>query len=402
MEGFFSPAELNLVKPPASTAAQCGLCGLYKTCRSPKMPPSGKGQAGVLLVGEAPGKNEDLDGRQFVGKTGQLLEAVLAEIGVSMRRQCRITNAIICRPPGNVFPSNAAVDWCRPNLTAEIKSFRPKVIIPLGSKAIKAVLGPYWHDPNLGGAKRWSGYRIPLRKLNAWVCPTYHPSYVEREFRDAALYRAVFKKHLAAAFELDAHPWEEIPDYESKVDLIYSDEKAEAVILRAVGRGVPCAFDYETDRLKPDRPESCILAASICQGARAFAFVMGPAARDAMRKFLKSDVPKISHNAKFEERWSRRVLKTRVRNWHRDTMLDAHIIDCRTGTSSLKFQALVHFGMEDYNSHLEKLLQSGEGGNGRNDIRRVDTKNLLLYCGLDSLFTHELARLQGEILGEPL
>lgn len=398
MKGFFSPSQLAQFKEPPNLYAKCGLCKLYKTCNSPRMEPSGKGKSGVLIVGEAPGANEDRDGVQFTGKTGQLLESVLASIDVKMRRDCRITNALACRPPNNIIPKLKMVDWCRPKVLKVIDDFNPRVIIPLGSKAIKSILGPYWKDANVGGALRWAGYQIPLRKPNVWVCPTYHPSFVDREKADAALYRKVFTAHLKAAFALEARPWPEVPDYEGQVDLLYSPEAACEAIRAVVKAGRPTAFDYETDRLKPEHERSTILAASMCHGARAFAFPMCVQTHRVFKEFLRSKVPKISHNLKFEERWSRRFFGTRVRAWCWDTMTTAHALNSRQGATSLKFQALVNFGQEDYSSHLDKLMHAGSGGSGQNDIRDVDKKSLLLYCGLDSLHTLELARLQAKEL----
>src|SRR5688572_528647 len=88
-------------RPP--TIPKCGACGLLKGCKSPKMPVSGKGAKGILIIGEAPGRDEDIQGRPFVGATGEKLETTLRKLGVEMRRDCWLTNALICRPKANVI-----------------------------------------------------------------------------------------------------------------------------------------------------------------------------------------------------------------------------------------------------------------------------------------------------------
>src|SRR5437879_5510271 len=106
-KGFFAALDVVENKAPASLIPKCGACGLFKTCQSPKMPPSGKGRKRILICSEAPGRNEDEQGIHFVGKAGQFLEECLEECEINFRKDCWITNAIICRPPKNKLPPNA-------------------------------------------------------------------------------------------------------------------------------------------------------------------------------------------------------------------------------------------------------------------------------------------------------
>src|ERR1700724_1744053 len=97
MKGFFT-AESDKSKARIPLVAQCGACGLRRHCNSPLMPVSGEGRKGIFVLGEAPGKSEDLRNEPFVGKSGQLLESTLAKFGVDLRRDCFIGNSLICRP----------------------------------------------------------------------------------------------------------------------------------------------------------------------------------------------------------------------------------------------------------------------------------------------------------------
>ncbi len=125
------------------------------------MVPYGEGKKGVLIVGEAPGANEDKQGRPFVGKAGQYLRETLKTFGVSLDRDCVTTNALICRPPDNKIDDPKKIGYCRPNLIKTIGNVDPKVIITLGQPALRAVIKQFWKD-DLGKMERWIGWQIPV------------------------------------------------------------------------------------------------------------------------------------------------------------------------------------------------------------------------------------------------
>src|ERR671939_215454 len=87
----------------------------------------GNADAELMFVGEAPGKNEDLQGKPFVGKAGKLLDQLLAEIGLS-RQQVFIANVLMCRPPGNRDPLPEEIEECKPYLMKKIQLIEPKMI----------------------------------------------------------------------------------------------------------------------------------------------------------------------------------------------------------------------------------------------------------------------------------
>lgn len=403
--GFFSPSTLKLVQAPAFLVPRCGTCGLHKQCRTPKMEASGSFRKKIMIVGEAPGRDEDLEGKQFVGETGGLLKRTLASMGIDMRKDCLLDNSLRCRPPDNSVPDEKMVDYCRPNVLNTIRDHSPNVIILLGSRAIRSVITHAYKDDDVGGIKRWAGFQIPCLDPNAWICPTFHPSFVSRnERQDKGMSRRMFTRHLEAAVSITSRPWDEVPDYTKEV-VICQDPSAAAKTLRKFLRnGGRVAFDYETDRLKPDMPGRRILSCSVCwEGKVTIAYPWLGEAIDATKEILLSDMPKIASNAKFEERWTRRVFGFRVRNWRWDTMIKAHALDCRRGISSIKFQAFVRLGQPDYDKHLEAMKKSREkGGNEVNSLREADMRQLLMYNGLDSLLEYKVAEMQAEQLGERL
>ena len=116
----------------------CSRCPLAKE-RTRAVPGEGPDRAGILLVGEAPGRDEDHEGRPFVGRAGSVPDRCLEEAGIE-RSQVFITNAVKCRPPNNRRPKKDEIEACRPYLEAQIEFVQPKVVILMGNAATKAVL----------------------------------------------------------------------------------------------------------------------------------------------------------------------------------------------------------------------------------------------------------------------
>lgn len=403
MKGFFHKSQLLAMgtKPPNLTP-RCERCRLYKDCTSPKMPPVGEGLKGVLIIAEAPGRTEDESGEQLTGKAAQRLRKTLNEIGIDLEEDCVKTNSIICRPPGNRTPTSDELSYCRPHLVETIEKHDPHLIIALGSSALLQLITPYW-DKDFGVFERWVGNQIPLQPLNAWICPTWHPQYLERdrnEVRDLW-----FRKHLEAAFSKTRKPWKEVPDYKAMVELPDEEQVRQVFSEMADYQGM-AAIDYETNALKPDDKRTAVpVSFSITWGRgkaeRCIAYPLVPANLDITRNFLRSPIPKVAANLKYEERWSITHFNTRVRNWCWDTMQCAHVIDNRPGVTSNDFQAFTQLGLPSYSSHISPMLKSKEkGASTVNQIlSEINLKQLLIYNGLDTVSELELAIKQMKRLG---
>lgn len=397
---FFQGSQLTAKPPP--TVPLCGACGLYKGCESPKMPVSGQGRKKWLVVAEAPGKNEDEEGEQLIGQAGQFLRKRLKNLGIDLDRDCWKTNALICRPPKNRDPKSKEIEYCRPNVLATIKKLKPEVILLLGGSAVKSVIGHTWGG-SVGPIGRWVGWQIPDTKLNAWICPTWHPSYLIRQDRDRALH-LWFDRHLEAAAELEGRPWENIPDYKRDI-LCVLDTGAVAGMLDGLpkDRGV-WAFDYETNMLKPDNDNAEIICCAVSWGDGdepriTIAYPWHGKAIEATGRLLKSRLPKVASNLKFEERWTKKAFGHGVRNWAFDTMQAAHILDNRQAITSIKFQVYIRLGMAAYNTHLDKYLKSNSAQEANRIIKEVAVDDLLMYCGLDASLEYRVAMIQARELG---
>jgi uracil-DNA glycosylase family 4 len=363
------------------------------------MPVSGKGKRSILFVAEAPGQQEDQSGVQFVGEAGRCLRNILKEIDVDID-DCWKTNSAICRPPNNDI-TDLHIESCRPNLLNTIRELKPKVIFLLGESAVKSLISTEWGD-DLGSIGRWVGWNIPSQTYKSWLCPTYHPSHVLRSGSDPTLSKIV-KEHFVRGIARETAPW---PDY----SLAELSKRVEIFTDPVMGMGAmqdlntakgKLAWDYETTGLKPERKEQQIVSVSFClNGTHTFATAIEPYCFPTLSKVLKNpNLRKIASNMKFEERWTRTKLGHGVAGWDHDTMLASHVLDNRGSISSIKFQTYVNFGVGDYSSSIKPFSQA-DTANGLNRIREVPIRDVLLYCGLDSMFEYMVEEIQeGPIYG---
>ncbi len=391
--GFFAPSE-TLDKSPTPSSPRCGACGLHKTCESPKMELSGEGRRKILIVGEAPGADEDEEGIPFIGRAGkQLANSLWDAAGIKPHRDCWITNALRCRLPENRDPTPDELRACQPNLIKAIEQLKPEIIMPLGKFGIMAVIGLVWKEA-VGSANRWLGWQIPCQEWNAWICPTWHPAYIMRKLEEKGATNLLFERHLAAVGELGGRPWEVVPDYASQVKIEMNHREA-AIWLDDIKETDVIAFDYETNMLKPDSKRARIYSCAVCvNGERTLAYPWFGYAAMATGALLRSQVRKIGANIKFEERWTKRVFGHGVRNWVWDCNLGAHIIDHRTGITSVKFQGFVLLGQALWNDRVEQFFQGPS--NEPNNIGKIDLTTLLRYNGMDAVVEYHVAKKQKE------
>jgi uracil-DNA glycosylase len=144
----------------------CTRCGLHAT-RTQAVPGTGPCPADVMVVGEAPGFNEDIQGKPFVGAAGKLLDKLLERIGLG-RETVYITNVLKCRPPQNRDPMPNEAEACLPYLRAQYKLIQPKAVLILGRHALERML------PGSGSISRVHG-QIFMRSGVAFM-PVYHPA----------------------------------------------------------------------------------------------------------------------------------------------------------------------------------------------------------------------------------
>ncbi|MEX2629693.1 MAG: uracil-DNA glycosylase [Tistlia sp.] len=152
-------------------------CGLKKTA-SRTVTHRGDPASRVMLIGEAPGRDEDIQGEPFVGAAGRLLDLMLAYAGFE-RGQAYITNVLFWRPPGNRTPEPAEVQLCLPFVERHIELVAPRVILLLGGVSTKALLGDPRGITRVRG--QWFGYRHEGLPAPIPTLATLHPAYLLRQ-----------------------------------------------------------------------------------------------------------------------------------------------------------------------------------------------------------------------------
>ncbi len=161
-------SELKILKQEVIT---CTKCPLSKTRNKPVFG-NGNPNATIMIIAEAPGYYEDQSGVVFQGKSGELLDKVLAASGFNRKEHIYISNIVKCRPPNNRPPNDTEKTTCLPYLYKQIELIDPKIIILLGATALKSLVDPNAKISQIRG--QWIDWK------NRLVLPTYHPSALLR------------------------------------------------------------------------------------------------------------------------------------------------------------------------------------------------------------------------------
>lgn len=155
----------------ARHCSHCQRCGLAAG-RTHAVVSRGSRQAPIMIVGEGPGQQEDEQGLPFVGKSGQLLEQILASVRLDTEKDVYICNVVKCRPPDNRTPAADEVAACRGYLLEQIRVVDPKIILMTGATAMKGLTGEKRGITKVRGQWiQWEG---------RWCMPIFHPAYLLR------------------------------------------------------------------------------------------------------------------------------------------------------------------------------------------------------------------------------
>jgi len=332
----------------------CNKCKLFKTCKNPCIQGVGPIPVDIMLVGEAPGKEEDLQKEPFVGVAGKRLDIILKEAKLD-RKYLYISNTVRCRPPENRDPEPEEIKACFPYLEEEIQKVKPKIIVPLGGIALQAIQG-------LEGSTSWAGTKHWSEKYNCWIMPTFHPAYICRRLG----LQGVMVDHLKNVVEWLKNPVEPDPPKYVIIDTI---EKAQKFFDKLNSVDI-FAFDTETSGL--DFWKDKILCCSFSWKERTGVVLpilqqhcqefWKPEEKkwiiDQLKKVLESNIGKIGQNLSFDIQFLKSN-EIKLNNFTFDTMLAHHLLDENVGREGhgLDTMVLRYFpDMGKYDEELSKYL----------------------------------------------
>lgn len=170
--GHVLPADLNELDQIVRTCTLCNLCKTRKNTAFADGVPGSK----LMVVGEAPGAEEDIQGLPFVGRAGQLLDRMLFAAGKSRRENVYIANVLKCRPPENRNPQDDEIRQCAPYLLQQIQMSKPQALLLVGKFAIQTLLNSSQSVAQLRGQV----HTVQAGDLAIPAVVTYHPAYLLR------------------------------------------------------------------------------------------------------------------------------------------------------------------------------------------------------------------------------
>ena len=415
MKPFFKVEEKTKEKKQQNYS--CVNCGLSEKCNSPKFGITGKGEKGILIISEFPTKLEDSRGK--IGSVSlTFLKTLLKEKGIDFERDCYHAYAVQCTPPlttkyikGQFIKvleaSTKNINNCRPRLLNIIDEIKPEKILTLGKTSLHTLLGDRCSGRiSLADYTKFIGHIIPDQKIECNIMPFWNPKEI---MDDKKIVEQLYARKYLKKFLLKDTFYKH--NYESEA--LYIDNPKDAIeVLKEFHNKPIMAFDYETTGIKPHAKGHKIFCIGISDGMLSYGipiFNDDTFKRELKRLLISKRVEKYVHNMKFEHQWTKTILGYDVRGWRLDSMIASHILDNTTGTTGLKFQSYVNFGVVGYDDGVDKYLK----GKDKKDSNSINTlqeyidkgyiEELCKYCAIDAHLTYHLCdSQQNKIENDPL
>lgn len=395
----------------------CNVCPLNTVSNlSPKMEPTGGDtEISMLIVGEAPSKVDDEKGKQFVGKTGNILRNRIPDGWSS--RDIRWSNSVNCRPPGGRVPETVEYTCCYNRLVADVEKHKPKAILGCGTIPLLQIVNP---DSKHRSISLWRGRKVPVKIGNhaCWYFPIHHPSYIQKlrkyESRDPLAYGSdeefAFARDILNAFDqidlLDDPDIHSVDEAKRDIELV-EDIRRIADLLNEAAEQTTAGVDIETNCLHPYMDGAKILTIGVSTKMGTFAFPVDHPGADwtelersqldrMIRDFLyEARCKKIVHHLPFELEWFGHFYGTGcfyAGVWECSES-QGYVLDGRRGALSLDFLCFQYFGI-----NLKAI-----SGLDRKNLEKSPLDKVLLYQGIDAryhrlLYLAQLKRLKAEKL----
>lgn len=347
--------------------AQCSVCPLNKSpgLKNPGMDAYGSLNPVAYILGEAPGEQEDQQGRPFVGRAGETLRFRLPQKHV---QNLRWNNCVRTRPPKNRDPTDVELECCRPSIIRDIELTKPPAILGFGAVPLHWAL-------QQSGITMWRGRRIPIKvgSHTCWFYPMFHPQYInyqrrftpDRQNQYGCDEEVAFARDIERVFrDLQTLPDPVVhtaADAETEVNWVLGnpgDLERVLTFIAELYRYKYVGIDYETKHLRPYYTDAKLLTVALSRKGETLAFpIFHREARwqsweverilTALADFVHdSQSRKIAHNLPFELEWSAFELgKHCVRSNWEDTMSQAFVLDERPGMLSLEMLCIQYFGV---------------------------------------------------------
>jgi DNA polymerase-1 len=309
----------------------------------------GPDKVDLAIVGEAPGYEEAKHGTPFVGKSGQLLTAILRNAGID-RDTVWVTNVCLCRPPGNATPSTAAVKACRPRLIQELQERRPNTVLALGNTAAKTLLDTRTGITELRKIPDSKSYDLP----GVRILPTFHPAAALRspDMLPSIIADVAKVNRIQVGWEDTKYKVAESVD--QAIQLLNKQVQAS----RTLVLDIELEIDEKFRRYDPKRPNWLCFAISHRPGASVVyprEVIMDPTFRHwAQAAFENPDISWDGQNMKFDVEHTWEIApKMKVGGC---TMLRHYATDERKGTHDLEQLAVEQLGAPRYKTDTRQYL----------------------------------------------
>lgn len=393
VEGKKADKHLKGLSPDFLQRHGCNVCPLDRVKNAtPKMEPSGSAIPEILILGEAPGATEDAKGKQFLGKSGQILREC---IPADWLPKLRWSNAVNCRPPDNRTPESVELACCYPRLQADIEKTKPKAIFGFGNIPLVQL------TKRTDGINIWRSRKFPVQIGNhaCWYYPIQAPDYIlyRQDVYGGAEDKTAFEFDLKHAFaDIENLPEAKVHTIEqasANVQLLY-DLKEIAEALQGTANEKTAGVDIETNCLRPYTANAKILTIAVSSRIGTFAFPVDHKEASwtklerkqldvLIKRFLyESKCRKIAHHLPFELEWFGVKYGPGLfysSPWECSES-QAYVLDARRGGLSLDFLCFQHFGI-----NLKAI-----SGLDRTNLDNVPLEQVLKYNGPDARYCRNL------------
>lgn len=400
MKGFFkkdgaeissAPSSLKKIGKKKEITDPCSVCGLNINGEARKSC-SGTGNKKILIVTDFPLENHRDRFGWFNEDVEKSLQKALHKKGYDLYEDFWITGALSC-PIYVTKPTRKQMKLCKVKLEKTIKVLKPDFIWLFGADVVSSF---YMDRFSTVGINLWRKRLIPDYNHNCFVIPMYHPRNARSNMDDNVF--NIFLDDVDWALSClnkKLPPSVDIDD----VLVLKTGRKIISALQKVIDKKSRVVFDYETSSLNAHLPNPRIWTV----GFNGFSFgldhpdvILSIDEKEMIEKLwcdilTDSKIPKIAHNVKFEDIWSRKRFGVIPDGWVHDTMITQHIVEYRPTSMALKFQSFVKWGVPEYEQEMKKYMNDEWA---ENKLNMMPLNNLCVYNAIDTLLTEKLWKCQ--------